>query len=114
MLNYLPDDQSYTALYVPGHTRSTPYFVGIFAAYVYRYLKLDRPKFRFPYSKTSLSILIALYPLVLMTIQVFYIREYDLWLSVIYTFAVRIVFAAIVSAFIIVCAINGLFKGKIQ
>ncbi|VVC24589.1 Nose resistant-to-fluoxetine protein, N-terminal,Double-stranded RNA-binding [Cinara cedri] len=111
MLNYLPDHQSYTVLYVPSHTRSTPYFVGIFAAYVYRYLKLDMPKFRFPYSKTLLTILITVYPLVLMTIYVFYIREYDLWLSVIYTFMFRTVFSTIVSMFIIICAINGFFKG---
>lgn len=112
IFNYLPEQQSYTMLYVPSHTRSTPYFVGIFAAYVYRYLKLDKPKFRFPCSKTLLSILIAIYPLFLMTIQVFYVREYNLWLSVIYTFVYRMTFAAIVSVFIIICAINGLFKGK--
>jgi hypothetical protein len=99
-------------LYVPSHTRSTPYFVGIFAAYVYRYLKLDKPKFRFPYSKTLMTILIIIYPLFLMTIQVFYVQEYNLWLSVIYTFMYRMVFATIVSIFIIICAINGFFKGK--
>lgn len=101
-------------LYVPSHTRSTPYFVGIFAAYVYRYLKLDKPKFRFPYSKTLMTILITLYPLFLMTIQVFYVHEYNLWLSVIYTFMYRMVFATIVSIFIIISAINGFFKGKIS
>lgn len=114
IFNYLPELQSYTRLYVPSHTRSTPYFVGIFAAYVYRYLKLDRPKFRFPYSKTLLSILIIIYPLFLMTIQVFYVREYNLWLSVIYTFMYRMVFATIVSIFIIICGINGFFKGKLN
>lgn len=112
IFNYLPEQQSYTMLYVPSHTRSTPYFVGIFAAYVYRYLKLDKPKFRFPYSKTLLSILVAIYPLFLMTIQVFYVREYNLWLSVIYTFVYRMIFATIVSVFIIICAINGIFKGN--
>jgi hypothetical protein len=111
IFNYLPEQKSYTMLYIPSHTRSTPYFVGIFAAYVYRYLKLDKPKFRFPYSKTLLTILIAVYPLFLMTIQVFYVREYNLWLSVIYMFMYRITFAIIVSIFIIICAINGLFKG---
>ncbi|CAH1710164.1 nose resistant to fluoxetine protein 6-like isoform X1 [Aphis gossypii] len=111
ILNYLPEHKSYTALYVPSHTRSTPYFVGIFAAYVYRYLKLDKPKFRFPYSKTLITILIIIYPLFLMTIQVFYVQEYNLWLSVIYTFMYRMVFATIVSMFIIICAINGFFKG---
>jgi len=100
-------------LYVPSHTRSTPYFVGIFAAYVYRYLKLDKPKFRFPYSKTLITILIIIYPLFLMTIQVFYIHEYNLWLSVIYTFMYRMLFATIISMFIIISAINGFFKGKI-
>lgn len=114
ILSYLPDDKSYTMLYVPSHTRSTPYFVGIFAAYVYRYLKLDKPKFRFPYSKTLMTILITLYPLFLMTIQVFYVYEYNLWLSVIYTFMYRILFATIVSIFIIISAINGFFKGKIS
>ncbi|XP_022173310.1 nose resistant to fluoxetine protein 6-like [Myzus persicae] len=111
ILNYLPDHQSYTKLYVPSHTRSTPYFVGIFAAYVYRYLRLDKPKFRFPYSKTLITILITMYPLFLMTIQVFYVHEYNLWLSVIYTFLYRMVFATIVSMFIIISAINGFFKG---
>lgn len=113
ILNYLPEHQSYTALYVPSHTRSTPYFVGIFAAYVYRYLKLDKPKFRFPYSKTLLSILIIIYPLFLMTIQVFYVRNYNLWLSVVYTFVYRLTFATIVSIFIIICAVNELFKGNL-
>lgn len=47
-----------------------------------------------------------------MTIQVFYVQEYNLWLSVIYTFMYRMVFATIVSMFIIICAINGFFKGK--
>lgn len=111
-MNYLPAHQNYTALHVPSHTRSTPYFVGIFAAYVYRYLWLDKPKFRFPYPKTLLSILVAVYPLCLMTIQVFHAREYNLWLSVAYTFVYRTVFSTIVSVFIIICAVNGFFKGK--
>ncbi|XP_025194462.1 nose resistant to fluoxetine protein 6-like isoform X2 [Melanaphis sacchari] len=111
ILNYLPEQKSYVMLYVPSHTRSTPYFVGIFAAYVYRYLKLDKPKFRFPYSKTLITILIIIYPLFLMTIQVFYVQKYNLWLSVIYTFMYRMVFATIISIFIIICAVNGLFKG---
>lgn len=109
---YLPEYDSYTTTYVPGHMRSTPYFVGIFAAYVYRYLKFDKPKFRFPCPKTLVAMLVAIYPLFLMTIQVFYIQEYKLWLSVVYAFVYRMIFAAIISMFIIICAINGLFKGK--
>lgn len=114
IFNYPPEHRNYTMLYVPGHARSTPYFVGIFAAYVYRYLKLDRPKFRFPYPKTLLSTLVAVHPLILMTIQVFYVREYNLRLSVVYTFAYRLVFATVVSTFIIISAINGFFKGTIN
>lgn len=111
--NYLPvEHRSYTALYVPGHARAAPYFVGVFAAYVYRYLKLDRPDFRFPYPKTLAWTLVAVYPLALMTAPVSYVRPYRLWLSVAYTFAYRTVFATVVSAFIIVCAVNGLVAGK--
>jgi hypothetical protein len=42
----------------------------------------------------------------------FYEYDYNLWVSVVYAFAFRLVFAVLVSAFIIVSTVNSCFQGR--
>ncbi|XP_050436822.1 nose resistant to fluoxetine protein 6-like isoform X2 [Adelges cooleyi] len=105
-LNHLPDHRSYTELYIPSHTRSTPYFVGLFAAYVYRYLRLDKPKFQFPCPNVLLALLSISCALLFLTVHVFYMYKYNLWMSIFYALTFRLIFAAITSAIILIFAVN--------
>ncbi|VVC24505.1 Nose resistant-to-fluoxetine protein, N-terminal,Acyltransferase 3 [Cinara cedri] len=105
------NDKTYTLLYVPTHTRATPYFVGMFAAYVYQKIKVDRPDYRFSHPTTYLFGLTAGAMLWMMSIFYFLVNEYNLWSSIVYAFVFRLVFAFFVSAAIIISSVNVHFIG---
>lgn len=111
-LKYPPSNEVFTLLYIPTHTRATPYFVGMFAGHVYRITKIRKPDFRFPYPALCLWTIICGGLLWMMSIFYFFVHEYSVWASVLYALVFRLIYSAVISAFIVVSAVNTCFTGK--
>jgi len=110
-LKYPPSHEVFTLLYIPTHTRATPYFVGMFAGHVYRITKIRKPDFRFPYPTLCLWAIICGCILWMMSIFYFFVHEYNVWASVLYALVFRLIYSAVISAFIVVSAVNTCFTG---
>lgn len=106
-----PSKIDFTLLYVPTHARATPYFVGIFTAYIYRCTKAHKPDFRFTYPTMRLCALFFTAQLWMMTIFYFFVTEYNVWTSVAYALTFRLIFATFVATFILISTINTSFRG---
>jgi len=111
-LKYPPSHEEFTLLYIPTHTRATPYFVGMFAGHVYRKTRTLKPNFRFPYPTLCLWTLVGGCILWMMSFFYFFVHEYSVWASVLYALVFRLVYSAAISAFIVVSAVNTCYTGR--
>jgi len=111
-LKYPPSHEDFTQLYIPTHTRATPYFVGMLAGHVYRTTKARKPDFRFPYPTLCLWTIIGGCVLWMMSLFYFFVHEYNIWASVLYALVFRLIYSAMISAFIVVSAVNTCFTGR--
>eukprot|EP00102_Acyrthosiphon_pisum_P022676 XP_016659886.1 PREDICTED: nose resistant to fluoxetine protein 6-like [Acyrthosiphon pisum] len=111
-LKYPPSHEDFTLLYIPTHTRATPYFVGMFAGHVYRTTRARKPDFRFPYPTLCLWTIVGGCVLWMMSVFYFFVHEYSMWASVLYALVFRLIYSAMISAFIIISAVNTCYTGS--
>ncbi|XP_026811242.1 uncharacterized protein LOC113552587 [Rhopalosiphum maidis] len=84
----------------------------MFAGHIYRIIKIRKPDFRFPYPALCLWTIICGGLLWMMSIFYFFVHEYSIWASVLYALVFRLIYSAVISAFIVISAINTCFTGS--
>ncbi|XP_025413409.1 uncharacterized protein LOC112685687 [Sipha flava] len=83
----------------------------MYAAHVYRGIRASEPNYKFSHPTLRLWAIFWSYIAWMTSVVYFYEYDYNLWVSVVYAFAFRLVFAVLVSAFIIVSTVNSCFQG---